>query len=106
MTLGVNSWIEVSEPGSALILRIGGELDGASRASIEPAVMAAITSSRSVLLDLGELTFCDSAGIAMFVSAGQKASAEGTALSVSNLCRPVRRVFEITRVSDVIDICE
>ena len=65
----VRGWIEVSESGAALVLRIGGELDAASRISIEPEVMAATVSAGSVVIDLEALTFCDSSGIAMFIAA-------------------------------------
>ena len=102
----VHGWIEVSESGTALVLRIVGELDAASRNSIEPALLAAIVSAESVIVDLGELTFCDSSGVAMFIAAHQKASAEGTTLAVRNVLRPVRRVFEITSLDTVINLID
>jgi anti-anti-sigma factor len=96
MTVSAHGWIDVSEPDETLVLRIGGELDTGSRNSIEPAITAAILSADSVVLDLAELTFCDSNGIAMFLSAQEKSKAEGTVLVVRNVQPGVRRVFEIT----------
>jgi anti-sigma B factor antagonist len=98
----VNGWIEVSEQGAMLVLRIGGELDRATRDSIEPAVAAAIASAGTVVLDLAELTFCDSSGIAMFVRAHEDARARGTALATRNARPSVRRVFEITGIDAMI----
>jgi stage II sporulation protein AA (anti-sigma F factor antagonist) len=95
----VDGWIEVSEPGAALVLRIGGELDGDSRRTVELALVAAVASSGSVILDLDELTFCDSNGVAMFISAHEKARTKGTSLVVRNLLAPVRRLFEITNLA-------
>jgi anti-sigma B factor antagonist len=100
----VEDWIEVSESGATLVLRIGGELDFDSRDSIEPAVMAAIASTGSVIIDLGELTFCDSHGVAMFLAAYEKARAEGTTLAVRHVLPSVRRVFEITNLDSRIDL--
>jgi anti-sigma B factor antagonist len=102
----VNGWIEVSERGATLVLRIGGELDGAARSSIEPAVAAAISSAGSVVFDLGELTFCDSSGLAMFVRAHERAQAKGTALAMRNPRPSVRRVFDITGLDSLIPLAE
>jgi anti-sigma B factor antagonist len=94
--------IEVSETGSSLVVRIVGELDLASRDSIETAVMAAVVSAPSVILDLGELTFCDSIGVAMFIAVHEKATAEGSALAIRNTRPQVERVFDIVALDTVI----
>jgi anti-sigma B factor antagonist len=103
---GVREWIEVSDCDTALVISIGGELDTASRATIEPAVLAAIESSPSVILDLEGLTFCDSRGLTMFVIAHERAIANGTAFAVRRVQPPVRRLFEITNIDTVIDVIE
>jgi anti-sigma B factor antagonist len=100
----IHDWIEVSESGATLVVQIGGELDLQSRDSIEPAVMAAIASSSSVIVDLAQLTFCDSHGVAMFIAAIEKARAEGTALAIRHLLPPVRRVFEIANLDCRIEL--
>ena len=102
----VNGWIEVSESGTALVLRIGGELDAASRISIEPAVMSATVSAGSAIMDLAELTFCDSSGIAMFIAAHENAKAHGTVIAIRHVRRPVRRVFEIANLDSLIELIE
>ena len=102
----VRGWIEVSGIGAAVVLRISGELCTESRGAIEPAVMAALASATAVILDLDELTFCDSHGMAMFVAAGEKAKLEGTRLTVRNLRRPVRRMFEIAGLDGQIQLIE
>ena len=100
------AWVDVSQETGTLILRVCGELDIASRALIEPAVLAAIPTAYAVTLDLRDLEFCDSSGLAMFVAAHERAKAEGTVLTVRNLEPPVRRVFELSGVDQVIDITE
>ena len=102
----MRGWIELSGLATAVVLRIAGELDAASCNAIEPAVMAAIAASAGVILDLDELTFCDSRGVAMFVSIGEKAKAEGTDLTVRHLLPPVRSVFEITGLDRQIQLIE
>jgi anti-sigma B factor antagonist len=100
----VRGWIEVSESGAALVLRIGGELDAATRDSIEPALLSAIASAGSVIVDLAELTFCDSHGVSMFLTANEHAKSRGTAFAIRELRPPVRRVFEITNLDSVIKL--
>ena len=98
--------IDVSEESGTLILRIGGELDLASRPLVEPAVMAAIPTAYRVVLDLRDLTFCDSTGIAMFVAAHERAEAEGTTLVLGNLGAPVARVLGVTGVDQILNVTE
>ena len=102
----VRAWIEISESGATLVIRVGGELDASNRADIEPAVLAAIASAQSVIIDLAELTFCDSRGIGMFIAAHEKARAEGTAISFRHVVGPVRRVFDITRLDTIVDVLD
>jgi anti-sigma B factor antagonist len=102
----VRGWIEVSESGAALVLRIGGELDAASRKSIEPEVRAATESAASVVIDLEALTFCDSSGVAMFIAAHESAKACATTLGIRHVRPPVRRVFEIAHLDSLIELIE
>jgi anti-sigma B factor antagonist len=100
----LRGWIELAENGAALVIRIVGELDAASRRSIEPALLRAIPSGASVIIDLADLTFCDSSGVAMFIAAHEKAEAKNTALSFRHPQGPVRRVFEITGLDQKLDL--
>lgn len=106
MTTTSSAWVDVSQESGTMILRLCGELDLASRDSIEPAVLAAIPTVSKVILDLGDLTYCDSIGIAMFIAAHEKAKAEGTTLVLGNLPPCVRRVFEISGIDAVLNITE
>jgi anti-sigma B factor antagonist len=102
----VNGWIEVSEQGATLILRIGGELDTASCRVIEPTISDAVATATSVIIDLAELTFCDSSGVGLFISTHAKAMSDGTALAMRNVRPPVRLIFEITNLDAVIEFIE
>jgi anti-sigma B factor antagonist len=101
-----SAWVEVFEEPGTLILRLCGELDGASREVIEPAVMAAIPTAYKVVLDLGDLTFCDSGGISMFIAAHQKADAEGHTLIVGNVPPNIARVLAVSGVDQVLNLTE
>jgi anti-sigma B factor antagonist len=102
----VNGWIEVSEQGATLILRIGGELDTASCKVIEPTISTAVETAGSVIIDLAELTFCDSSGVGLFIATHAKAASAGTSLAIRNVRPPVRRIFEITNLDAVVELIE
>jgi anti-anti-sigma factor len=97
--------ISAAEP-DGIVLRICGELDMASRDVVEPEVMAVILSESSVIIDLAELTSCDSNGIAMFIAVDEKAKAAGTNLVVRGALPQVRRVLEITGVDHIITVAD
>jgi anti-anti-sigma factor len=75
--------IDAAQDSGTLILRVAGELDLAARDLIESAVLAAILTAYTVILDLTDLTFCDSSGLTMSVTAKERAGAECTALKLS-----------------------
>jgi anti-anti-sigma factor len=102
--VAVRHWIEVSDTGTALVVELFGELDAASRDSTEAAVVAALTSGRSVIIDLADVTFVDSSGVATLIAIAQKAEAEGTLLSIRNAPPNVRRIFEIAGLDHEFDV--
>ena len=93
-----SAWVEVSDDVDRVVLRVCGELDLASTATIEPIVHAAIDACAAITLDLSALAFCDSSGIAMFLRAQQRATQEGVRLRLCAAQPAVVRVFEITGV--------
>jgi anti-sigma B factor antagonist len=86
------------------VVRIGGELDLASRDLVEPEVLAAIAHGGPVTIDLTDLTFCDSSGIALLLAAREKATAEDVALTIEHVRSSLARVLALTGVDRVIDI--
>jgi anti-sigma B factor antagonist len=98
--------IDVSQEGVTIVLSFRGELDIEARDSFESVVLAAIPTAQAVILDLGDLTFCDSSGLALFITATEKAAEEGTVLTFRNVHPTVERVFRITGLDQVLDIAE
>jgi anti-anti-sigma factor len=99
-----SAWVDVSDEQGAVVLRVGGELDQASRGAVEPAVMAAVQTAAHVILDLRSLTFCDSAGIAMFVSAAEVARQRACSIVIDHTTPGVRRIFDIAAIGDLVDL--
>jgi anti-anti-sigma factor len=77
-------------------VRVSGELDVASRSSLESSLSRLWTSLdfETITLNLAELTFCDAAGLHAFAVARREAAAHGKTLVLANVRPPVSAVFD------------
>jgi anti-sigma B factor antagonist len=89
--------VEETRNGSTVRLYLRGELDMATRARVEGALIRAEESGASVLeLDLGGLTFMDSSGVHVALDARRRLREKGHSLVLLGGSESVRRVFELT----------
>jgi anti-anti-sigma factor len=85
-------------PDGEVLLHIAGEVDLASAQVFRAGLTAAIEDAGgAVVLDLGQVTFMDSAGIEQLVKAREEARGR---LRVCALHPSVRRVLEMTALLD------
>jgi anti-sigma B factor antagonist len=81
-----------------------GELDLASAGRLFALLREAQGRGEAVDLDLGQLTFMDSTGLALLIEASCDAQADGWALRIHNPSPPVARVIEMTRTQTVLGL--
>jgi anti-anti-sigma factor len=93
--------LEVEERDDVVVARITGELDIAEAASTGDAVLAAVPSAaHGLVLDLCDLSFIDSSGIAMLFALARQLSSRRQLLRVAaRPDGPVWRVLEIVELS-------
>ena len=83
--------------GDRLVVRLSGELELATKATLRTAIAGALTDQvRQIMVDASGLTFCDSTGVSTLVNLCRTADVAGRQLWVANLQPRVRRVLEIT----------
>lgn len=83
------------------VLRLSGELDISNVETLRRAVAAAASSHPSELtFDLESLRFMDSAGISVLLLAAR----QGTRVRVLRPSRAVRRVIELTGLSEALEV--
>jgi anti-sigma B factor antagonist len=89
--------------GGAARLRLTGELDLSTAPQLTTAIedLAAAGETR-LLLDLTDLTFCDSTGMAVFVRGDNQAAADGGWLRLTGANGRVERVLRVTGLADVL----
>jgi anti-sigma B factor antagonist len=88
------------------VVRVRGEIDVVSRERFEAAMAEALDAGGPMVIDMREVTFCDSTGLNALVAANKRAIEEGTAIALVAVPPRVRRVFRITAVDEFIPIYE
>jgi anti-anti-sigma factor len=93
------------ERGYSLVMR--GDLDLAYKSMAEEALMAAelAAGERMLILDLRQVEYCGSVGLKLLTAAQQRSIQAGRPLLVLP-SRAVRRLFEVTGVTDDFDLGE
>lgn len=93
-------------PGGAVVVRIEGELDKFASESIR-ARLIELSLGDPLVIDLGELTFVDSAGLHTLFGVARSAAERSARLAfVLPAGSPVRRVLEIVQLDGVAPVCE
>ena len=84
-----------------MVIALNGELDLSSVPELE-SLLRELTSSDlgRILIDLGELTFMDSSGLALMIRTHQGALAGGHRLVLRPGSHQVQRLFEMTGTLD------
>jgi anti-sigma B factor antagonist len=89
---------DVSSAGGHRVL-LAGELDIASAPILEAAITGLRDDgTRSIVLDLSELTFMDSTGLRAILAADKLCNGNGHDLSLAGANGAVQRLFELTGV--------
>ena len=84
-------------------LKLTGELDTGSVSALESVVERHFASgARAVTLDLSELMFIDSTGLAAIVLVSRLCERDGRELQIVPGPRAVQRLFEVTGLVDVL----
>lgn len=92
--------LRVTQHGETCEVQLSGELDLANAGAVERELQAALADgSGRVVLDLGDLTFIDSTGIALLVTAAGE-NGEGRVRFLRSRALGVNRVLELTGVAD------
>ena len=99
--------IEVIKNEKASILKIKGDVDLYSSPQVREKIIAAISKDEpNLLVDLDNVTYMDSSGVATLVEGLQLTKKNGGKLKLYNLSSATRDVFELSRLDKVFDIYE
>jgi anti-sigma B factor antagonist len=97
--------VEVREEPGAAVLDLSGEINGFARETLEAAYEKAERGDPQViLLNFAGVDYINSTGIALIVSLLGKARASGRRLLACNLSDHYVEIFNITRLSDFMNV--
>jgi anti-anti-sigma factor len=84
--------------GTMTVVVLAGELDIAAEADATAALTDAIDDSGVLVADLREVTFLDSTGVRVLLTADLQAKERGVRFAVARGDGMVRRLLEVTRI--------
>jgi anti-sigma B factor antagonist len=92
-------------PGGAVI-RLSGDVDGTAADVLTAAYDEAVAEGEpaSIVLDFAEVGYINSTGIALIVSVLARARSQRRKVVASGLSAHYREIFDITRLSDFIEL--
>lgn len=98
-------WLEMSvstEPGYALVA-LGGELDiaGTGTLGFQMSALAAQGCTR-IVVDAGDLVFCDASGLGTLIEAAQRAALCGGWVRLVGVRAPLARIIGITKLTELL----
>lgn len=105
LTLGAPLGVSVLQEGSVITIALTGELDLTTAHELEHAAAGVQPGGRCVL-DLRELSFMDSAGIRALMRLDLRARDEGWRFTVVRGRSAVRRILDLCRVGDRIEVVD
>lgn len=91
-------------PEGSTVLLVAGELDPSTAPELARRVQEAIDTGGGVVLDLADVTFMDSSGIAVLIAAHQSLRSGGRNLLLRRPNAVVRRVLEIAQLTGELSI--
>jgi len=101
----MNLTIQTTEDKEKSCLNLSGEIDAYTAPQLKEALLPLTSKSETqVEVNLQNVTYMDSTGLGVFVSALKSSKANDSKLKLVNLQERVRRLFKITGLDEVIDI--
>jgi anti-sigma B factor antagonist len=85
----------VHADGSAEIVVVRGEIDLATADAVRADLREALERSGNVVLDLREVTFMDTQGLAVVIETQQSSAADGTRFAITRAPDHVHRLFDM-----------
>ncbi|CQR65722.1 STAS domain-containing protein [Streptomyces leeuwenhoekii] len=89
------------DPSGPCVIEVAGELDHHTAHVLSEAVDAAPFGTSAVIIDLSGVTYCDSTGITVLITAYRRAQATGSSLSLAGVNPDQMRVFSVVGLDQV-----
>jgi anti-sigma B factor antagonist len=98
--------VDTGELDGGVRVILSGDLDLSTAKEAEQAIEEAERGVKLIVIDLRRLSFMDSTGLRVIVSADKRAKRSGRRAVIVQGPSAVRRVFEITRLGERLEIVD
>jgi anti-sigma B factor antagonist len=100
--------IAVERIDAGFVLKVNGDVDMNTSSDVRTAIAEVfnqgVPGMKALLVDLSQVRYMDSSGIATLVEVMQNCRKHGTRLRLCALSPPVRDVFELARLASVFEV--
>jgi anti-sigma B factor antagonist len=91
----------IENAGDVALVRVSGEVDLSWSQQLRKAILDALGKSKAVGVELSQVTYMDSSGIAALVEGFQTARSKGLKFALVSASSPVRSVLSLARLDKV-----
>jgi anti-anti-sigma factor len=89
-----------------IVVAPAGDVDLATAPIVEDELRRAEESEEVIVLDLAQVSFMDSTGLRMVITADQRARDRGGTLRIVHVPAPVRRLFDLVGIAERLEIVD
>ena len=93
--------INIAEHGGIKVVAVSGEVDLSTSPQVRDALLDCILGGGSVVVDLSQVAYIDSSGVASLVEAFQNAKSRGLGFALANVGDTPLRVLKLARLDQV-----
>jgi anti-sigma B factor antagonist len=94
----------VTEQSGRTVVALSGEIDMEEAPKVRRVLLDSMRQKRDILVDLSQVTYIDSSGIASLIEGLQTARKQKNDLALVSVSQRVRRVLELARLDKVFTI--
>jgi len=87
-----------------IVFTLNGRLDTTTSPQLQGALLPAFDESKSVVLDFAGLEYVSSAGLRVLLLGEKTAKAKDAVMSLINVSKDIKDVFEMTGFTDILKI--
>lgn len=96
--------VEVREEGAATVVALSGDVDLESSPRVRSVLLESVRGKRTVLVDMCDVSYIDSSGVASLVEAYQSARRARVTFGLVAVSEPAMRVLQLARLDRVFTI--
>ena len=94
----------ITEQSGRTVVALTGEIDMEEASKVRRALLDSMKQKRDILVDLSQVTYIDSSGIASLIEGLQAARKQKNDLALVSVSQRARRVLELARLDKVFTI--